>query len=241
MGIFETGNDDFMFPTSRQGLIKSGMILESAAQDAAPVANAVDEDARIRARADAMSALLTWIEEGDFSYDTLDECIVVVADIDGDYEITEEEENYFNDVWQEVPDALLSLGADKADVVGLVDGPGKESDKAAARIGKELSEKMEEEEADADSLIAGFAFGEEAILESVSYDTSLHGILEATYKRKKVVRNGQVQVVRKRVSGHVRQSAAQKASLKKARRKSHTATANLNRRKSMRKREQRGL
>lgn len=246
--LFADGKDDFMFPTSQAGLRETGMILESATTgekghtgSLGVLENAVDEDARIRSRTSAMSAVLSWIADGDYSYNSLDEIIIVVADIDGDYEITEEEEAFYSDIWNEVPDALMSLGADDSDVRELVDGPGDDADKAAARIGKQLSQKMEEEEADDDSLIAGFAFGEDAILESTSYDDSLHGILEATYKRKKVVRDGKVQVVRKRVSGKVRLSAAQKAGLRKARRKAHTASANLARRKSMKIRQRRGM
>lgn len=245
---FDFGLDDYMFPTTQPGLAATGMILESANTPGkghigplGVLENAVDEDARIRIRTNAMSAVLSWIAEGDYTYNSLDETIVVVADIDGDYEITEEEEEVYSNAWNEVPDALLSLGADEADVREFVDGPSEAADKAAARIGKALSQKMEEEEADDDSLIAGFAFGEDAILESTSYDDSLHGILEATYKRKKVVRDGKVQVVRKRVSGKVRLSAAQKAGLRKARRKAHTASANLARRKSMKIRQRRGM
>lgn len=47
--------------------------------------------------------------------------------------------------------------------------------------------------------------------------------------------------MRKRVSGKVRLSAAQKASLKKARRKANTSKAKLKRRKAMRIRQRRGL
>lgn len=244
--IFATGNDDYMFPTTQAGLRQSGMILESAngdrkADGQGVLENAIDEYATASKRIDAMSAVLTWIEEGEYNYNALDETIVAVADLDGDFEITEAEEALYSDIWNEIPDALLTLGADKADVQELVNGPNDAADKAAARIGKLLSKKMDEEEADDDSLIAGFAFGEDAILESASYDASLHGILEATYKRKKVIRDGQVQMVNKRISGHVRLSSAEKANMKNMRRKSHTAAANLARKKSMKKRKQLGM
>lgn len=244
--IFATGNDDYMFPTTQAGLRQSGMILESANGDRKEdgqgvLENAIDEYATASKRIDAMSAVLTWIEEGEYNYNALDETIVAVADLDGDFEISEAEEALYSDIWNEIPDALLTLGADKTDVQELVNGPNDAADKAAARIGKLLSEKMDEEEADDDSLIAGFAFGEDAILESSSYDASLHGILEATYKRKKVIRDGKKQIINKRVSGHVRLSSAEKASLKKAVRKAHTATANLARKKSMKKRKQLGM
>lgn len=246
--IFASGNDDYMFPTSQAGLRETGMVLESTNTlgkghigPLGVLENAVDEYALASIRSDAMAAVLTWIEEGDFTYNTLDETVVVVADIDGDYELTEAEENLYSDIWNEVPNALLSLGADKADVQELVNGPNDAADKAAARIGKILSDKMEEEKADDYALIMGFAYGEDAILESSAYDNALHGILEATYKKTKVVRGGEVEFIRKRTSGHVRLSAAQKGSLKVARRKSHTASAELARRKSMKVRERRGL
>ena len=118
---FNSGLDDYMFPTTQPGLAATGMILESANTHGkghigplGVLENAVDDDARIRSRTNAMSAVLSWIEEGDFTYNSLDETIVVVADIDGDYEITEEEEEVYSNAWNEVPDALLSLGADEA-------------------------------------------------------------------------------------------------------------------------------
>ena len=44
-------------------------------------------------------------------------------------------------------DALLSLGADAKDAQALVDGPGKDADDAAARLGKTLAESMDEDAA----------------------------------------------------------------------------------------------
>lgn len=246
--MFASGLDDFMFPTTREGMRESGMILESAAPSCenkrgefGVVENAVDDDAITSARASAMSAVLSWIEDGDFSYNSLDETVIVVADIDGDYELTEEEEAYYSNIWDQIPDALLTLGAKPNDVQEFVNGPTDAADNAAARMGKMLAEKMETEESDDDSLIAGFAFGEDAILESAAYDEVLHGILEATYKKAKVVRNGEIQTVKKRVSGKARLSAAAKAGLRKARRKAHTATANLARRKSLKVRKNHGM
>jgi len=243
MGNIFDSIDDFMFPVTHQGRIQAGMVLESATEkkEAKAEDDGISEVARNTARAGAMSALLSWIDEGEYTYQALDEIVVVVSDLDGDFEISEEEEEEYNHIWAEMGDALLSLGADAKDAQALVDGPGKEADDAAARIGKALSEGMDEERADDDSLISGFALGEDAVLESVSDDEVLHGILEATYKRKKVIRDGQVQVVRKRLSGKVRLSATQKSGLRKARRKAHTAAANLKRRKSMRMRKNRGL
>lgn len=242
-------NDDYVFPTTAPGLRAIG-VLESACgggnfKDKTDVGgvleDAVSTISRSQARAEAMSSVLDWASGGEFTYDALDEILVVVADIDGDYELSEADEDRYNEIWGEVPDALLTLGCSEADVKALVDGPGKEADDAAARIGAFLSTELDSIEADDDDLIAGFAAGEDAVLESAAGDEAHIGVLEATYKRRKVVRDGKVQIVRKRVSGKVRLSAAQKAGLRKARRKAHTAAANLARKKAGWMRRRRGL
>ena len=233
-------DDDFMFPVSTQGMKKAGMILESA-EPSDTDQDQVTDLARTQARINAMTAVLQWVSLEDYSYNALDELVLVVADLDGDFEISEEEENAYNAIWAEVPDALLSLGCDKKDVEACVNGTKDDADGAAAKIGNYLKEELDTVEADDDEIITGFAVGEEAVFESAAGDDVRIGILEATYKRTKVVRDGQVVTVRKRVSGKVRVSAAQKAALRKARRKAHTAAANLARRKSMRVRKRRGL
>lgn len=244
--IFDTGIDDYMFPVTRKGMNEAGMVLESTAGDGnkgddGEGTDAVSDAAITAARSRAMSSVLTWLDEGDYSYNALDEVVVVAADIDGDWELSDGEEEEYGDIWDQIGDALLTLGAEFNDVQALVDGPGKKADEAAARIGAALSKEMESVEAEDADIIAGFALGEDAILENAAYDEALHGVLEATYKRKKVVRDGKVKIVRKRVSGKIRLSAAQKAGLRKARRKANTAAAKLHRRKSMKLRERRGL
>ena len=66
-------------------------------------------------------------------------------------------------------------------------------------------------------------------------------ILEATYKKMKVVRGGKLVVAKKRISGTVRLSAAQKAGLKKARRRAFSSAAKMKRAKSLRMRARRGM
>lgn len=189
-------------------------------------------------RAEAMSAVISWAENGIFSYDELDGYIYAMADIDGEDDTSENEEDYYNAVWKQIPDAMMTLGAGKGDVAKLVND---EDSAAAQRVGEAISTVLEEEKADDEELIVGFAYGEDAVLESVADDSTRHMILEATYQKRKVVRDGEVIVARKRVSGKGHATAKQKASLKKARLKAHTGPANLKRRKSMRLRERRGL
>lgn len=260
--------DDPVFPRTRPGQCAAGLILESTSptpslKGASPRSNLegsksakqyiadtsdsgkqgiFESFADSQARSLAMSAVLSWTGDNEYTYTALDEYIVAVADLDGDFEITPEEENVYNDIWQQVPDAILTLGADggfsEDDVERLVNG---EEDAAAAIVGNALSAALEDTEADDDDLITAFAFGEDAVLESAAGDEVLCGILEAAYKKRKVMRNGKVQVVNKRVSGTVRRSSAQKMGLRKARRMSQTSTAKMKRRKSMKMRANRGL
>ncbi len=238
---FAIFNDDFTVPATRRGQVLSG-VLESAAGKPETSADAVQAFARQQARTQAMSAVLAWVEDEEFTYTALDEYAIGMADLDGDFEISDEEEAVYNAIWSEIPDALQSLGASETDANDFVNGEGKTSDDAAARVGKTLKERLDELEADDDEIIAGFALGEDAVFENASDDPEgRHMILEATYRKQKVVRDGKVVKINKRISGKVRLSAAQKAGLRKARRKANTAAARLHRKKSMRLRARRGM
>ena len=241
MSIFESA-DDYMFPTTAAGQKAAGVyeFANDENEDSDKLMEDVDGLAA-NARSQAMSAVLQWVEMGQFDYDTLDEIILVIADLDGDDDYTEDEEDYYNDVWSEVSNALLSLGAPRADVEEFCDGSGDDADKAGQRIGAVLTKEVKGNRMDDEDIISGFAFGEDAIIESVDEGSPMRGIFEATYRRKRVVRDGKVVIRRKRVSGRVRLNAAQKAALRKARRKANTAGAKLRRRKSMRIRRRRGL
>lgn len=234
--------DDPVFPSSLAGMKMAG-IFESTG-DKKTVTNDNTQDsvqtfAQQQARTRAMSAVLAWVDDGNFTYQNLDEYIIGIADLDGDFEISDAEEAYYNEIWREVPDALLTLGASAEDVAKFVND---ENDKSAAIVGKAADTLVNELEADDDEIIMSFALGQDAVLENAGADPDgRHMVLEATYKKTKVVRDGQVKVVNKRMSGKVRLSSAQKAGLRKAQMKSHTAGANLARKKSMKIRKQRGM
>lgn len=66
-------------------------------------------------------------------------------------------------------------------------------------------------------------------------------VLDATYKKKTVVRRGRKVRINKRVSGTVRLNAKQKIAVRKMLRKSHSAVAQVRRAKSMRVRARSGL
>lgn len=183
--------DDPTFPSTKVGQRLEGLFesADSGAGKPADAPDAVEVFARQQARTQAMSAVLAWVEDGDYTYTALDEFICGVADLDGDFEISDEEEAVYNAIWQQVPDALQTLGADESDVNELVNS---EDNDAAARIGqKPWSADMDETTADDEEIIAGFALGEDAVFENASDDPEgRHMILEATYKRRKVVRDG---------------------------------------------------
>ena len=74
--------DDPVFP------IMDGMVLEScggAPQNepgTAPRIGVLESYADSQLRSQAMSAVLGWIEDGNFTYDNLDEFVCAVADLD---------------------------------------------------------------------------------------------------------------------------------------------------------------
>ena len=176
----------------------------------------------------AMSAVLAWIDEGDYTYGTFSSFVAGSADLDGDEEYTEDEEELFNDILAASADAFLSMGASSENVDDFLNN---ESDAAGEKLGKFLSEEIVEEAASDVDVIAAFAGGS-AVFES--------GILETAFKKVRAVKDGKVIIKKKRIGkGH--STAAQRASMKIARRKANTAAAKLHRAKSMRVRKQRGF
>lgn len=97
-----------------------------------------------------------------------------------------------------------------------------EDDDAASNVFDAMSDVEDDDEAVAEYTVAGD--DEDAMFES----------------KIKVVRDGKVKLIRKRLKKQ-RRTSKQKAALKKASRKSHTSTAKMHRRKSMKVRQKRGL
>lgn len=194
-------------------------------------------DAQMRAM--AMSAVLAWIEEGDFSYAAFDAMLIGVADLDGDEDLTEDEEAVYEEIWGLAADAMLTLGADMENVQEFLDG---ESDSAGEKLGTFLAGSMSDIPSSDDEIISSFATGEDgAVMECAAMEGNEDMVLEAAFKKVKVIRGGKVVIKKKRISGKARLSAAQKAGLKKARRKANTSAAKLARRKAMKIRKSRGL
>jgi hypothetical protein len=228
--------EDSVFPVLGLGF---GAEKEDPAQD--PVFEAAGKSDPISALADAqlaamaMGAVLTWLDEDDYGYEALYDLVAGVSDLDGDEEWTKEETAVWDALWPQVADAMLSLGAEEDTVKDFLD---KEDDDAGERLGGFLSGILDEESASDDEIVSAFAAGDSAIFESAGQEDS---VFEAAFKKVKVVRGGKVVIKKKRISGRAKLSAKQKAGLKKARRRSHSAAARLSRKKSARARKQRGL
>lgn len=183
---------------------------------------AIGDMAEKQTRAAGMSIALAWIEDGDFSFDALDLLCVGVADVDIDEDISDEEEPYYNELLEAAAEALVSLGAAPGNVASFIDD---EDPAEGAKIGDFLKEKLDSEARDEEELIAAFAVNESLVAESAV----------------KVVRDGQLKLIKKRIRRPRKLTAAQRMALAKARRKAHTGVANLARRKSLRIRRKRGL
>ncbi|MET4696638.1 hypothetical protein [Endozoicomonas lisbonensis] len=183
---------------------------------------AVDDMGEKELRATGMAVALTWIEDGDYSAEYLNDLIAGLAsEDDEDGEGNELEEDFYDGLRSTTADALAQLGGSESQVAAAIDG----SDDAAESLGEHLSGKMAESESSDEELIGNFAVSASLITDSA---------------RRKVVRNGKVQI-KKRPLRKKRRTSAQRAALKKARRKAHNSSARRSRKKSMRVRKQRGM
>lgn len=223
---FNSGRDrvfglgGFSVPPPEQPAPEPINILDSAAMvtDAA-----VDDFATKLARSQAMAVALTFVAEGDFTYDTLEGLVIGMtsADMDSDGEISEDEEDAFNEILSYVAEAFGVLGAGAENVAAFIND---EDDAAGATMGTRLAGRLEETKLTDDDIIARFALQEQLVLDGW----------------KKVVKGGKV-VLKKIRTKKVRLNAAQKAALKKARRKANSAAAKFARKKSMKMRKARGI
>lgn len=191
-------------------------------------------------RSMAMATVLTWVDEGDFTYEAMNQMLLGVADLDGDEVLTEEEMEIYHELLPEVSNAMLTLGADPANVTEFLDG---ESDEAGAKLGGYLSGVMDSMPADDAEIVTTFATGEDgALFECADGIDPEDAIYEATFKKTKVVKDGKVVIKKKRVSGRgAKRSAKQKAALKKARRKGSSSASKMKRKKTMKLRKKKGL
>lgn len=169
---------------------------------------------------DAAEAVIEWANGSDKSFEALDGYALALAGVSEDDEeddITDAQVDDYNASWANFANFMVAVGVDEEDISSVCDDA---DDDAAASVANTIAELSEEEQ---DELIFAFsAGGDEAMNEAVV----------------KVVRNGKVVLKRKPVRPR-RLNAAQRAALKKARRKANTAGAKIARRKSMKLRAKR--
>ena len=162
------------------------------------------------------------LDDGETLGDRFTSLFVGIADEDADGELTDDDQAIIEQAMEHAGDYLEALGVDGEDIDSLINGGDED---AAERI-KDL---LQAEFADMD----GADCDKKATADELAFD--------ATYKKKRVVRNGKLTWVKKRVSGAVRLSAKQKMALKKMRRKSNSSAARRKRMKSASLRKKSGL
>lgn len=142
-----------------------------------------------------------------------------------------------------IADAMSTLGVDEDLINDVFDSDIDIADAAIETASEIILENMPADD-ELDDFISMFAYGDEATYDAMMkeddedmYDAAKKpltvgrktkrkvGNKTVTYKAVKAVRDGKVTVVNKRIGGNMRLSAAQKAALKKARKKSATGTA----------------
>ncbi|HBN6266231.1 TPA: hypothetical protein L3N15_004213 [Vibrio parahaemolyticus] len=194
--------------------IAESLFFESVTDDM--FLEAVSKTAETNLRSNAAASVMTWIDEGDASFEELDALIYGFAAGD-DEELDDDELEDYNAMMNYAYEFLVSNGADAAQVQSMEEN--EDASEAVFNAVKESTKAKDDAE-----LIADFSVRETMMLEA----------------KKKVVRDGEVTYVKKKTKKH-RQTPAQKASLKKAQKKSNTSAAKAKRRKSNRVRKSHGM
>lgn len=205
------------------GDFRPSMITESAPRERSETEmdTLIAEAAENTLRSEAMGAVLTWLDDGDWSFESLDSLLEGMASTTDEEELTDDETEHYEALWETAEDALLSLGAEKASISQLLE----EDDEAAEALGKHLSAALEDITKSDDDLVSEFGVGGQLVLEATQ----------------RVIRNGETRRIPKKRRRKRRQTPAQRAALKKARRKAHTSGARRSRARSTRRRKQMGL
>jgi hypothetical protein len=182
----------------------------------------------------AAAAVQTWCETDDLSENEtsalrLQSLLIGIVDANKDGEIGDDEADYFEMVLNAAWDYLAAKGAQDDDIDLLLN----DWDTAAAdRIMDVVNGGLPDgDEAGLDDIDA-FAFSDddqEAVFDS------------AAYKNVMAIRHGKKMRIKKRIGGTVRLSAAQKVAIRKMHMKSHSATAQIRRLKSVRMSRSMGL
>ncbi|TMO87707.1 hypothetical protein [Pseudoalteromonas ruthenica] len=171
-------------------------------------------------RSNAMAAVFTYADEGFTTAEELDSMAVGIADIDEDGDVSESEQEDYEQALNAIAQALEHIGVSESLITSALSD---DSDEAAEEIALHIANFADDVE-DEDKYIAEYAVREPLMMEAM----------------RKVVRDGKVKWVKKPLRKR-RMSSAQRAALKKARRKANTGAAKRARSKSMRTRKKAGL
>lgn len=172
------------------------------------------------------------LDDGETMGDRLFAFMVGIADENMDGEISPEEEVVITQAMENAVDYMVGKGVSEADAIALLNDGDEE---AAARVSELLKAELPDGEEESMNDVDYFAFSGE------DQEPLLDCIMDAVYKKRIVIRAGRKLRINKRVSGTVRLSAAQKVGLRRARMKSHSASAKMHRAKSMRIRQRSGI
>ncbi len=205
--------------------------------DEAALASATFSASEIRSAAAA--AVTEWAEttpadldDGETLADRLTAFMVGVADENQDGEITDDEATVIDIALNAAYDFLVGKGASEDDVSALLNDGDND---AAGRVQELVKGKLSDGEEGTMSDIDNFTFDTE------SQQSVMDSVLDAVYKKRMVIRGGKKVRINKRISGHVRLSAAQKVAIRKAGLKSRSASARMHRMKSVKIRARMGL
>lgn len=184
----------------------------------------------------------SWIETSDLGDNEtyaqrLDALVMGFCDMDGNGEIGDDENDMYQMMWGLVGDYMQAKGASFDDVEAIAN---KGDDAAATRVMELIAESLPDGDGAEIDDINAWAFDDEStgsIFDSCKKETAM----DATYKKQVMIRGGKKVRKNVRVSGTVHLSGAQKAGIKKAQMKSHSAGAQMKRMKSMKVRAKFGL
>lgn len=210
---------------------------DSSLMDAAGAAY-VDQDIALK----AAGAVNEWAETTEDDLDAgetlatrLMMLLLGIADIDGDGEINESEQEVVDAAIENAFDYLTAKGVSEADAEALL---GDWDDAVGQRVHELILSRLPDgEDATSDDMNA-FAFADGDGAQESMFDSVGAPVLDAVYKKRLAIRAGKKVRINKRISGTVRLSAKQKLAVRKMLRKTHSAGAQLRRAKSNRIRKQ---
>ena len=185
-------------------------------------------------RLDATRVIAEWAQtdelDGDEGYGDRLLALIVGTAAHSDNDLTEDEVEYAGMVAEVVGDYLEDKGIPADDIDALLGDASFDND-VAERVHEALLDKLPD--------------GEEAMMDDagrfVDGDETDDQMLDATYRKKVVVRGGKKIRINKRIAGTIRLNAAQKSAVRKMQRKAFSGAAKIKRAKSMRLRRKMGL